>query len=445
MGMVSGFFNAKLINGAYDNVYDAEDFANYFRSFISDGVFAQPSDQLKVVPKSGLTLTVKPGKCYIKGYWGTLSTEFDVTFTPNTTGSPINCVVACVLNPTKTNIDIVTKQNVSTILRDEDSLVLASFTLNPGVSTITTSMITDRRPDNDYCGFVTGVVKQINYQDIVDQTQAQFNEWFDDMKDQLSTDAAGNLQQQIDNIMNTFPTKLSDFENDLPDVSQNVRGIVPKPTYYDNNFSTTRPYGKNVSFSMGNNNGKPIWIDDGRKSYQILYNTQPILTKNQSIQLDYVRYGAFIHMALVFKTESLSGTSRFRNARSWCIFLSWMQLFTDTELPGDALNLTIGDLYSRPSIYVKTAMYTTPIAGNSVREKFCSVELELCPECEVVADSHYTHGKRIDYMLRVADIKVVFESGFTIVNTDYKGIGIFGYVYGQNGEEYYNYGGYAPK
>ena len=69
MAEYSGFFNAQLVNEKYDRVYDAGNFAEYFSTFIGDGVFAEPSNQLKVVPKSGLTVTLKAGKAFIEGYW----------------------------------------------------------------------------------------------------------------------------------------------------------------------------------------------------------------------------------------------------------------------------------------------------------------------------------------------------------------------------------------
>ena len=50
MAEKSGFFNARETEvGTYDREYDAEQFAEYFANFISDGVYANPANQLKVV------------------------------------------------------------------------------------------------------------------------------------------------------------------------------------------------------------------------------------------------------------------------------------------------------------------------------------------------------------------------------------------------------------
>ena len=41
------FFNAELVDGEYDRIYLAEDYARYFSSFIGNGVFPNPSTNLK--------------------------------------------------------------------------------------------------------------------------------------------------------------------------------------------------------------------------------------------------------------------------------------------------------------------------------------------------------------------------------------------------------------
>ena len=64
MAIRSGFFNS--VNG--DRKYDANRFAEYFASFIGNGVFPDPSDGLQVVANDDMTVTVKAGKCWINGY-----------------------------------------------------------------------------------------------------------------------------------------------------------------------------------------------------------------------------------------------------------------------------------------------------------------------------------------------------------------------------------------
>ena len=61
----SSFFNS--VSG--DRVYRAEEWAEYFASFIGNGVFPVPSSGLQVVAGSGMAVTVKTGKAWINGYF----------------------------------------------------------------------------------------------------------------------------------------------------------------------------------------------------------------------------------------------------------------------------------------------------------------------------------------------------------------------------------------
>ena len=47
-------FNAVAVDGEYDRVYKAEDWAWYFATFIANGIFPKPSDGLQVVAYSGI-------------------------------------------------------------------------------------------------------------------------------------------------------------------------------------------------------------------------------------------------------------------------------------------------------------------------------------------------------------------------------------------------------
>lgn len=204
MAETSGFFNALESGGTYDRVYDANDFAEYFALFIGNGVFADPMNQLKVVPKSGLTVTLKKGNAFIDGYWYKLSEDMDFTLSPNGTSYAITDVIAVTLDKTNRVITAKKKEQVSSIVPVNNGvvheLIVASISLGVGVSSITEGMITDQRPYEDYCGFVTGTVDQIDAGEMFTQLEAQFNEWFNTIQRKLTSDVAGSLQTQIDDL-----------------------------------------------------------------------------------------------------------------------------------------------------------------------------------------------------------------------------------------------------
>ena len=61
-------FNAVAVDGEYDRVYKAEDWAWYFATFIANGIFPKPSDGLQVVAYSGMEIKVNAGYAFINGY-----------------------------------------------------------------------------------------------------------------------------------------------------------------------------------------------------------------------------------------------------------------------------------------------------------------------------------------------------------------------------------------
>lgn len=219
MAEKSGFFNALESGGAYDRVYDANDFAEYFALFIGNGVFADPMNQLKVVPKSGLTVTLKKGNAFIDGYWYKLSEDMDFTLSPNGTSYAITDVIAVTLDKTNRVITAKKKERVSSITPVNDGvvheLIVASISLGVGVSSITEGMITDQRPYEDYCGFVTGTVDQIDAGEMFTQLEAQFNEWFSTIQGKLTSDVAGSLQTQIDDLDQKLDDVITEVETKI--------------------------------------------------------------------------------------------------------------------------------------------------------------------------------------------------------------------------------------
>lgn len=224
----SGFFNAQEQSGSYDRTYDASDFAKYFSLFIGNGVFVNPTNQLKVVAKKGLTITVKKGKAFIDGYWYELDEDIDIVLSPNTTSYEITDVICCTLNKSNREIRLNKKEAVNSILPTNSGsiheLVLASISVGVGVSSITDSSITDRRTDKTYCGFVKGTVEQITEENLFLQFDSAFNEWFDKVKGQLTEDAAGKLQEQITEMKENMTTIR--YGTDSPDNSVGKDGDV---------------------------------------------------------------------------------------------------------------------------------------------------------------------------------------------------------------------------
>lgn len=218
MAEKSGFFNARETEeGIYDREYDAEQFAEYFANFVSNGVYVNPANQLKVVfnnsPDKPFVVVVRKGKAYIDGYWYELTEDMEVTISANTKSYAIKDVICCTLDKTERKVSIILKEEVISDMpvnnNIQHDLVLSTVMVQPNASKLNAEDITDKRPDKTYCGFVTGVVDQIDTTELFRQYDEAFKTWFNEIKDQLSTDAAGNLQKQI-GLLNNLKTIVKD-------------------------------------------------------------------------------------------------------------------------------------------------------------------------------------------------------------------------------------------
>ena len=180
----SSFFNS--VSG--DRVYRAEEWAEYFASFIGNGVFPVPSTSLQVVAGSGMAVAVKTGKAWINGYFYYNTSDLPVTLA--TADGVLNRIDRIVVrwDLTERKISVAVKSSAPAtspvapaLQRDADAyeLCLADVLVGAGVTAISQANITDRRLDGSLCGVVAGVVDQID----TDAFNAQLEAWFTDYKE----------------------------------------------------------------------------------------------------------------------------------------------------------------------------------------------------------------------------------------------------------------------
>lgn len=213
-----GFFDAEeLVGGGYDREYLAEQFANYFKLFIGNGVFASPTNQLKVVAGTGLNIILKSGWAFINGYWYYNDDDLEIPVPANTTAQTVTSGVFIQFNAADRTIHTIIGTGRTQVDRDAPyyELKIADIALPTATTAITDAMITDTRTNENVCGFVKGLLEGvIPTNDLFAQYTSMFMDWFDRMKGQLSEDAAGNLQSEIDNIpVVQVVEELSDIES----------------------------------------------------------------------------------------------------------------------------------------------------------------------------------------------------------------------------------------
>ena len=234
MSQQSGFFNAKVVEGEFDRVYLAETFARYFSSFIGNGVFAGISSALQITqtPTSSFATLVQPGQAWINGYWVALDDEpHPLTISlPDGVRPRIDSVVAR-YGTVDREITFLVKTGVPAISpvapglqRDADAyeLQLATVYVRAGSLSIRQQDITDTRPISEVCGWVHGVVEQIDtttlgnqLQSFIDEYKARFDQdyqdfliWLEDLR-QLAQQAYNDFLAYLASLRTAGDSELA--------------------------------------------------------------------------------------------------------------------------------------------------------------------------------------------------------------------------------------------
>lgn len=252
MSVTYGFYNS--IKG--DRKYNALEMSSIFDGIIVDGVYMSIGDALNVKSSGGMSITVGIGRAWFNHTW-TLNDSL-LPLTLANSDVLLNRIDAIVL---EVNNSTEVRKNTIKILKGTPSskpvkpsmakgeLVnqhpLAYISVPKGATSISQSNITNAVGTSE-CPFVTGVLEGMDidklvaqwgaqwaewlssntdawkafmssntnewksfmtknkteWSDLINGNTSEFETWFENMKDQLSEDAAGNLQLQVDNLNN---------------------------------------------------------------------------------------------------------------------------------------------------------------------------------------------------------------------------------------------------
>lgn len=177
MPELSGFFDSRYVNGIYDRVYNANSFASYFSSFISNGVFVGREQELLVKstsPAASMAISVLPGRAYIKGYWYQSSEEKTLQISAANQNNPRIDSIVVELNTGSRTIGLKVLTGTPAINPEpptlsENQIQLAKILIPVGKVAIINSDIIDTRWDKTVCGAVGAIVNQIDTDAFYDQ------------------------------------------------------------------------------------------------------------------------------------------------------------------------------------------------------------------------------------------------------------------------------------
>lgn len=240
----AGFFDAI----DEDRTYSADDINRPYRRLISEGIFAtaagEASDDFQILTADdGMNVIVSAGDGLLGEKWVENPSDFLLTISSNSeTLTRIDSIILQVDTTQSGRVgNIVYRTGTASSspvhpdINTEDDIYelrLADITVSPSCTAITQALITDCR-GSDECPWITSLIYQVDtstlyaqwqaaYQEFYDNTEAEvdeylanfqtnlsallsekeeeFDEWFENIKDQLSEDSAGNLQLQINDL-----------------------------------------------------------------------------------------------------------------------------------------------------------------------------------------------------------------------------------------------------
>ena len=203
-----------------DRVYFAEDFARHLAKYFTNGIF---NNELQVIANNDMTITIKEGDANIEGYRYT--NTGDLTKTIDTADGALKRIDNVVIRLDLTN-RLISAQIIKGTFSDKPSahslvrssttydIKLAEIYVDNGVTSITQSAIKDTRFDKNVCGNVVSTVETIDttdvynqlytkFEEIIQQETTEFTDWFNRIKNQLDTDAAGHLAAEINKIVDS--------------------------------------------------------------------------------------------------------------------------------------------------------------------------------------------------------------------------------------------------
>lgn len=260
MAITYGFFNS--LND--DRLYNAETFNTYFEGLISqNGVFENVNDSLAVAAGTGLTVTVATGKALVNSHWVKLSAveTLDIETAHNLFNRYDMITLRWNASTRDVTLQVVTGTPASTPQRPTPQtsgtayeIVLAYVLVPANATSLTTGNIYDQRANTAVCGYITGLIQQVDITDLFEQYEARFaaledqleawqqtqqntfDAWYYQLTENLTVGAYIKKYTKVvqggAGVSNIIPLDMPGYEYDENDVIlPNLNGLMLQPDY----------------------------------------------------------------------------------------------------------------------------------------------------------------------------------------------------------------------
>lgn len=196
----SGFFNS--VNG--DRVYNAQQMSEIFEGLITEGVYESVGNKLAVQSNNGMTIQIATGRAWIGKHW--VNNDSPYLLTLEASDVTLNRYAAVVIKADDTNSvrdakpyikysSFATNPIKPAMTRTETitERCLAYIYIKAGVTVITAADIEDTRGNTELCGWVTGLIEQLNTTTLWTQWTTLFSEWFNGLQNRINENTEAML------------------------------------------------------------------------------------------------------------------------------------------------------------------------------------------------------------------------------------------------------------
>ncbi|WP_213950370.1 hypothetical protein [Tepidanaerobacter syntrophicus] len=203
------FFDS--IDGEDERYYTADEFAEYFRQFIRNGIFNGGENLQVGTDERDMKIFIKPGYAWIEGYLYKIEKE-PLVLEHSMADPELNRIDRVVIRLDKTLENRYVKAfilkgapaetpQVPELTRDENiyEISLAQVEVIAGKSFIEAYQITDERLDNEVCGLVTHLFEQVNTTEIFNR----FQSWLDSKTSEPDGDFYREWKDWFDGVQDT--------------------------------------------------------------------------------------------------------------------------------------------------------------------------------------------------------------------------------------------------
>ena len=200
-------FDAEETETGYDKEYVADDFARYFRAFISSGIFIKDATNLQVIANGDMAVTLKAGKMIIDGYRYENTGDIIITIDPadgvlgridriSVTWSKDDRDIHYTLQKGTPSYEPVAPECRRT--EEYKDYVVADIYVAAGVIKIQQQNITDQRLNSDVCGLAIPF-SELNTDAIFTQYQDAVNEFLKFADTCIDGTVVGQIEEDLEN------------------------------------------------------------------------------------------------------------------------------------------------------------------------------------------------------------------------------------------------------